>query len=305
MSHRYYYKIYGLSVVSDICIQQAYECDEVAEADVEISFGEIPEFLREAKQKGYGTWTNGFRNAWFNTQGAAQFYVEYGRRILIEPEADGNEELICSMILSAGFSLILLQRNEPVLHGSAIEWQGQAFIICGESGAGKSTITMEILKRDVGFLADDTVRVHMSDSVVMAEPTYPQQKLCRDLAIRSGFELERLRYIDEQRDKFALMRREKYVPYSVPLKKIVILRKFRDINGVISRVYSGKEYLEALIDNLYLADTYKNNVGVPVQLMQQFITMASQVEICEVCRPAEGDSVDAVMREMAKIFQFC
>ncbi len=305
MKQRYYYKIYGLSVASDICIQQAYEIGEVQEADVDISFGQVPEFLKEAGRKGYGTWTNGFKDAWFRMKGAAQFYVKGGHDIIVEPEEHGNMELVCSMILSAGFSLILLQRNEPVLHGSAIEKDGQAFIVCGESGAGKSTITMELLKTDVGFLADDTVRVHLENGTVVAEPTYPQQKVCRDMAVQNGLELEKLRYIDEQRDKFALMRREQFVPYAVPLKKIIILKKSDEIREVTSRKYSGKEYLDGLVKNLYLADTYKHNVGVPMQMMQLFIMMAGQVEIQEICRPLEGDSVGAVMSELYKLFQFC
>ena len=305
MKHRFFYKIYGLSVISDIYIQQAYECEELTDADVEISYGKVPEFLRDAGRKGYGTWTNGFTDAWFQTPGAAQFYVQNGREIVVEPEEDGNVELICSMILSAGFSLILLQRNEPVLHGSAIEKDGQAFIVCGESGAGKSSITMELLKADVGFLADDTVRVHMVDGQAVAEPTYPQQKVCRDMALQNGLKLEKLRYIDEQRDKFALMRREQFVPHPVLLKRIVILKKSKDIQEVTSRVYRGKDYLDALVNNLYLADTYKRNVGVPVQMMQQFIMMAGQVEVYEVCRPSEGDSVGAVMEKLYQIFQFC
>ena len=163
----------------------------------------------EMKEKGYGTWTNGFINAWFQTPDTAQFYVEKGKKIVVEPEQGANMDLISSMILSAGLCLILLQRTEPVMHGSAIEKDGKAIIVSGGSGAGKSTITMELLKQDVGFLADDTVRIHNENSMVVAEPTYPQQKICRDLAQEYGLELQKLRYIDEQRDKFALMRTER------------------------------------------------------------------------------------------------
>ena len=303
--NKFYYRIYGLTIVSEIKIQEAYECEVTSTPDVEVVLGEIPEFLKDAKAKGYGTWTGDFVNAWFNTPGAAQYYIEHGRKIIVEPEENANMDLVCSMILSAGLCLVLLQRNEPVIHGSAIATDNKAVMICGESGAGKSTITLELLRRNVGFLADDTVRLRVEPSGVYAEPTYPQQKLCRDQVEKYGFAAEKLRYIDEFRDKFALMRRDIYVDKAMPLACMIILKKSRDSEKVFSKQLSGQEFLTALIDNLYLSDTYKNITGVPVELMQKFIMLASHVMIYEVYRPMEGDTVEAVLTEIDKVLQLC
>lgn len=303
--NKFYYRIYGLTIVSEIKIQEAYECEITNTPDVEVVFGEIPEFLRDAKAKGYGTWTGDFVNAWFNTPGAAQYYIEHGRKIIVEPEENANMDLVCSMILSAGLCLVLLQRNEPVMHGSAIAIDNEAVMICGESGAGKSTITLELLKRNVGFLADDTVRLRIEPSGVFAEPTYPQQKLCRDQVEKYDFATEKLRYVDEFRDKFALMRRDIYVDKAMPLACMIILKKSRDSEKVFSKQLSGQEFLTALIDNLYLSDTYKNITGVPIELMQKFIMLATHVKIYEVYRPAEGDTVKDVLAEIDKVLQLC
>lgn len=305
MMDKYYYKIYGLTVASEIGIQEAYGMDKVDEPDVEILMGEIPAFLREAKEKGYGTWTNGFENAWFRVPDSAQVYVEKGKKIVVEAEENANRDLVCSMILSAGFSLILLQRNEAVIHGSAIVKGNAAFILSGDSGAGKSTITMELLKQDVGFLADDTVRVHLKGHTVVAEPTYPQQKICRNMVEEYDLQPEKLRYIDEERDKFAMMRTDKYVPHETPLKAMFVLKKKEDGKQVTSERLQGKAYLDAVIENLYLADTYKYNVGVPMQLMQQIICMAGQVPFYAVYRPAQGNTIAAVVAEIEKILQLC
>lgn len=63
-----------------------------------------------------------------------------------------------------------------------------------------------MLQRKLGFLADDTVRVHPGTMGMLAEPSYPQQKLCRDMALKCGKPLEELIYIDEERDKYAWRR---------------------------------------------------------------------------------------------------
>ena len=60
----YFYRIYGLRVQSQIPFSEAVP-ETAGEAEVKIGFGRMPDFLLEAGQKGYGTWTNGFVSAWF------------------------------------------------------------------------------------------------------------------------------------------------------------------------------------------------------------------------------------------------
>ena len=50
--------------------------ETAGEAEVKIVFGRMPDFLLEAGQKGYGTWTNGFVSAWFRIRDGTQVYVE-------------------------------------------------------------------------------------------------------------------------------------------------------------------------------------------------------------------------------------
>ena len=155
----YFYRIYGLRVQSQIPFSPA-QPDVPGEAEVRIVFGRVPDFLREAGRKGYGTWTNGFTSAWFRVRDGTQVYVEGGNQITVELSKEPRMLLVTSLLLGAGMALICLQRGEPFFHGSALDAGGQAILLCGESGAGKSTVAMELLQRKLGFLADDTMRVH-------------------------------------------------------------------------------------------------------------------------------------------------
>ena len=65
----YFYRIYGLRVQSQIPFSEAVP-ETAGEAEVKIVFGRMPDFLLEAGQKGYGTWTNGFVSAWSMWKGA-------------------------------------------------------------------------------------------------------------------------------------------------------------------------------------------------------------------------------------------
>ena len=298
MGNKYRYLIYGLVVESDLAIPQASTCKSNAgemSADVEIVFGEMPEKIRDFATKGYGCWINRFIAAWFDTRGTAQYFVTEGKKIVISPHPNPDEKLMISMVLSAGMSLIFLQRNDPVLHGSVIEKNGYAYIISGNSGAGKSTITMELLKdEEMLFMADDTVRLTLENGIIYCHPTYPQQKVCRDLANRMGLDLSELVYIDEGRDKFALKRTDRYYDKKVPLKGVFVLDKEKSANGVKCEELQGIEYVYSFIDNLYLADDYKNTLGIPSEFMDLINKLYYQAKIYKIIRPEEGDTIKII-----------
>lgn len=300
----YFYRIYGLRVQSQIPFSPA-QPDVPGEAEVRIVFGRVPDFLREAGRKGYGTWTNGFTSAWFRVRDGTQVYVEGGNQITVELSKEPRMLLVTSLLLGAGMALICLQRGEPFFHGSALDAGGQAILLCGESGAGKSTVAMELLQRKLGFLADDTMRVHPGVGGMLVEPSYPQQKICRDMALKCGKPLEELIYIDEERDKYAWRRQDCYRKEAVVLGKIFWLRKDpvdRRKDAVRIRRITGKEALEILSAQLYLADTYKYSTGIPYLLMEQLIRIAGQTEIYEVGRQTDKDTLPEVV---TKILQFC
>ena len=189
----------------------------------------------------------------------------------------------------------------------------QAILLCGESGAGKSTVAMELLQRKLGFLADDTVRVHPGTMGMLAEPSYPLQKLCRDMALKCGKPLEELIYIDEERDKYAWRRQDCYRKEAALLGKIFLLRKdavagWQDTvqntgeEAVSIQKLTGQKALETLSSQLYLADTYRYSTGIPYPLMEQLVRIAGQAGIYEVIRQSDKDTLHEVV---TKILQFC
>ena len=147
----YFYRIYGLRVQSQIPFSEAVP-ETAGEAEVKIVFGRMPDFLLEAGQKGYGTWTNGFVSAWFRIRDGTQVYVEGGSRITVELSEEPQLLVITSLLLSAGMALVCLQRGEPFFHGSACIPGNRPFYSVGRAGPGSLRWPWNCCKESLDFL---------------------------------------------------------------------------------------------------------------------------------------------------------
>lgn len=148
-------------------------------ADVEIGFGPIPEpadapvFVLPYSR----LWANG---AFLLTmEGVGRFWVEGGRRILVEPAPSLNEAELRAFILGPVLGVLCHQRGLLPVHASAVRIDGRAVLIAGISGAGKSALAAALGARGHTLVADDVVAFSPNNSMVL--PAFPQCKLCLDV----------------------------------------------------------------------------------------------------------------------------
>ena len=74
---------------------------------------------------------------------------------MVEPEAPAREADIPIFILGTVFGILLHQREQIVLHASAVRVNGKAVLFCGPSGAGKSTLAAALAQRGYPLVTDD------------------------------------------------------------------------------------------------------------------------------------------------------
>jgi hypothetical protein len=60
-----------------------------------------------------------------------------------------------------------------VFHASAIVWRSQAVALLGRSGAGKTSLALELCRREAGFLADDVLALERRGDGLLAHPGTP------------------------------------------------------------------------------------------------------------------------------------
>ncbi len=196
---KYYYKVYGLNIESEIKIPELIilEKENEPNIDVTIYIDKMPESINIAKEQGI---LEGFRKneMWFYVKGIATYYIKNGKEIVVEPYRNIDDHYIKTYILGSAFGLLLIQRNIVAIHGGTVVIDDKAIICTGDTGAGKSTLTSALRLNGARLVADDVSSIDIKDEI-MVYPAYPQQKLCGDAVRKLGYDTGDFIRIDEGR----------------------------------------------------------------------------------------------------------
>ncbi len=299
----YQYIIYNQKVTSDFIIGCALESNFQGQADVVVTLGEVPIWIKEEIRQ--GTVDNLTQDQmWFYIPNKAIFYITNGNKILIELlSKDMSNQDLCSYLTGSGFALLLIQKGFTPIHGSMIEIDGKTVIITGRSGSGKSTTVFELMNQGGSFLSDDVSPVSVIDDQVVALPAFPQQKLCHDIVERYHLDKKSLIYIDELREKYARkINTDQYVSEPRQLHCMIELIPYQEQTVLIQEVKGVKKF-QVLTSNLYRGLVYEK-MGITMKRMEDMIQIASKVKMYQLYRPVGQQSFTEVnLSVLSKILQ--
>jgi serine kinase of HPr protein (carbohydrate metabolism regulator) len=181
------------------------------------------------------------------------------------------------------------------LHCAAISKEGEAILIAGESGSGKSTVTDALLKKGYDLLADDLVIVRDNAlGEILTAPGFPYQKLCRDVVTCRGYRLDDLLYINEEKDKFLVPYEGEFSLKEKPLKAMFLLAEVEENDRLLIEELKGIDKFHAYISNLFLRrllkeQSYTANVG------KTCLTIAAKISIYLIRRPKGKDTLNEII----------
>lgn len=112
----------------------------------------------------------------------ARFLLDGGRRIVVDVRRDVGEEEVVARLLGEIFATLLRQRGLLVLHACAVERDGRAVAVVGESGWGKSTLAEAFCQRGYALVTDDVMAVSFEADRPTLVASYPQIRLRQDSA---------------------------------------------------------------------------------------------------------------------------
>ena len=292
MADMFRYKIYGLMIESEVKLYKLNETEEM-DRDVVIRYGEMDETIHEDASRGILSKMSG-DSVWFKND-VGCFLIQNGDEIIVEAYEGATEEDIASFILGWSISFLFMQRGISAIHCSALEMNGKAVLVAGYSGAGKSTITLSLLKKGYKYLADDIAMVDIENDFLI-QPGFPQQKVCRNVA--ESMKGEDLFYINEQKDKFAYNNTEDFCDKPQKLAAMFILDAY-DGEEVIFRELKGLEKWNKVISNLFLNDAYAI-FGMTGVERKRCLDIAGNTNMYMIRRPKDKDTVEEICNKIIK-----
>lgn len=217
-------------------------------------------------------------------RGLAEFLTRDGKEILAAYEESANEELVRSYLFGICFSFILQQRGVLPIHCSCVVKNGKTLMICGDSGAGKSTIASVFLNNGWKMMSDDIVPVINKDGKYFVQSSFPCRKMWQDAMESNHVTLpvigELTRY--QGRVKYQLDASSQFVDTCLPLDYCVMLKAGSD------KLYTGEiqgfAKTDLLMRNRFVREHVPSNAVRQWQL-SMCIGIASQIKAFLAERP--------------------
>jgi hypothetical protein len=299
MTHRYYYAVYGLRLVSNVPLP-GLPVQTAQQVDVEVDFaGGVTE--REETTGAVLLCRHGVETLWRTSDGAWLVRLTGVRRNTVEflLAADGARihvswtpgvaiQNLPPLVQNMALGACLLRRGVLSLHASAVLAPHGALLILGASGNGKSSTTAALLARACRLLTDDIAALDIRADHVWVQPGYPGIRLWPDTAAALGFAPEALptvfrntsvvgdkRFLDVHHIPGA------FHPAPAPVQAIYILGARRaDLDTPLLAPLSTKQAIPHLMANIYGA--YRLDASMYAWALPQCIRLAQVCRIVSV-----------------------
>jgi hypothetical protein len=223
-----FYRISGLSVASEIVLPGLIAGAPSAPPEVTIRRGEVPATLPDATSSGI-TWQQCDQHFLLRIPAIARFMLIGGRDIVVAPESEADPDDVPVFLLGTVFGILLHQREQIVLHASAVEVKGKAIVFCGASGAGKSTLAAALAHRGYPVVTDDVCGLSLHDDVPTVHPDGRHLKLWAQAIARLDLAERRGARVRQKLEKFFIDPHQ-VTTEPLPLGAIYVLREARPPN---------------------------------------------------------------------------
>ena len=136
---------------------------------------------------------------------------------------------IRTFAVTSGLGALAIQRGALVLHGTALERDGEAILLLGHPAAGKSTLAWCLLQDGWRLLSSELVVVS-PDGLVL--PGLHQLKLWHDAVVALELNWQQLPPVRKGLKRYALMAQDlTCMPQPTPLRLIYALNRAKEDSG--------------------------------------------------------------------------
>jgi hypothetical protein len=177
----YRYKVYGLSVSSELALPDLHEDEDPRHTDVNIRVAAVRDF------DGLGM-TFDADGVVLRIADVASYLIREGREIVVDPRPAASARNVRLYLLGSAMGVLLHQKGFLPLHANAVEIEGRAVAFMGPAGAGKSTLAAWLHDAGHRLIADDVCVLQFDED---GSPAYvhaglPRIRLWKDALERAG-----------------------------------------------------------------------------------------------------------------------
>lgn len=293
----YFYNLYNLNIKSEIELSGINHGSE--NYDVFISRGDLPDDLgQDSIIKPSFSYLNNIYL--LNIKDTIKIKVEDGNKITVDAKPEISNTTIKSFILSQGMGVLLHQRGVFTIHSNAVEIDGKAVLLCGKSGAGKSTISAELINRGYKFINDDISVLQNIDGKFYINPGIRQLKLWKESLQFISHNEQNLEQIRPELEKFRIEIDNLSSNELIELNRIYIL-SINELNPYQLFKPDSIQKLKILRNQVYIKNI-ANFVGNKVKNFENLTTLSKTVEVRTISRPRQSAPpsiiVDMILEDM-------
>lgn len=220
-----------------------------------------------------------------DVEDVAWFYVADGNSIEIMLYPGYSSSSVELFLNSSIYAAILHQRKILPLHASCFSYDEKNILVCGDSGAGKSSLTVAFCQAGSDFITDDVSPIFFENSLPSVLSLSDRVKLWDDALQQLNIDIRKLGKIQEDIEKF-------YLPLGTstrslfPLHIIFILQVHEAITTVRFEPVKGGEKLSLLRTQIYKPEMLPGMPDNDIIYFQQLTAICNSVTIVKVIRPS-------------------
>lgn len=286
---RYDYALCGWHVRSALPLPEliAWDGPTDSPADVTIAQGVVPEKLDHPVSPGKYLAVGADGEVLLHIRDLVRILVQGGDRITVQilRETPGNEWRL--FLLGSGLAHLCLQRGLFALHAATVQLAERTVAIAGHTGAGKSTLSMALVKRGHRLLSDDLAVLRPASSSVEVLPSFPRLKLWRDSLERLQISTVGLSRVREALEKYDVRPQAAFDPAPKQLHAIVVLHSGPDLRLTRLGAVAAVPVLNAHISRPRVA-AY---LGRRADLFRQSALVAQAVPVFHLVRTQEMNTL--------------
>ncbi len=243
-------------------------------------------------------WQVGAREFSMQVKDVGSFYAAEGHTVEYTPAENAQEAAVAVFLNGSVYGAILHQRKILPLHGSCFSVQGKGIMLCGESGAGKSSLTVAFCRNGATFLTDDVTPLTLTNEHPFLIARSDRVKLWDD-------SMTQLEISGDARYPLAVQEGKYYYPMPAALSdshplNIVFVMETGHTDRVQCRPLAGTEAFQTLRNQIY---RWQYLVAMPeaeAGYMKQLAVISKTVAIYHVIRP-ENIQLEEMRKSLQEI----